>query len=87
MMCLPAGEGGLQQHMEGVPGRAVRRAAVAGGAVAGPGDAAVQAGAALHPGRGGRRARPVAHAEHWTDAQGTLQALAGTHRDRGTTLY
>lgn len=66
--------------MEGVAGRAVGRTAVAGGAVAGAGHVVVQAGAALHPGRGGRRAGPQPHAEHRPDAQGTLQTLTGdTH--------
>lgn len=63
--------------MEGVAGRAFGRAALARGAVAGVGHAAVQARAALHPGRGGRGAGPVAHAEHRPDYQGALPPLAG----------
>lgn len=76
-MNLVPGEGGLQQRVEGFAGRAVGRAALAGGAVAGAGHAAVQARAALHPRRGGCGAGPVAHAEHRPDHQGPLPPLAG----------
>lgn len=74
---LGTGESGLQQRLEGFLRRVVRRAALAGGFVAGVGHVAVQARASLHPRRGGRGAGLVAHAEHRPDHQGTLPPLAG----------
>lgn len=53
---------------------------VPGGLVPHPGHAAVQTGAHLHLGRGGRRPGPLAHAEHRTDAARPFQTLPGTRR-------
>ena len=63
--------------MEGIAAGTKRRTALAGGVVADSVAAAVQAGAALHPGRGRRGARLVAHPEHRPDAANSFQAFAG----------
>lgn len=71
------GEGGLRRRLEGIPERVERRATLPGGALSHPLAAPLPASAALHPGRGGRRARSVAHAEHRPHAQDAFQKLTG----------
>lgn len=72
-----SGESGFQRGLEGEPGRVERRTAVAGGFVSHFGYVAVQTGAHLHPGRGRRGSRSLAHAEHRPDAQSALQTFPG----------
>ena len=76
----------LRRSVEGVAVGVERRPEVTGCFVPHPGPVALQAGPALHLGRGRRCAGPVAHAEHRPHAQDALSAftgwqLASYHRD------